>query len=114
MPTPTLKNSPSETHLATRLLALVVILIGVGMVVWVFFAAKQLLDVQSVPLPTPTPSPKPLPGAAPAPDSAVGEQALRGVVVPLADLIRRLLILLVMCVSGSLIAALGIRLWGKR
>lgn len=112
MPTPTLKNNPSETHLATRLLALVVILIGVGMVVWVFFSAKQLLDVQSVPLPTP--SPKPLPGAAPAPDSAVGEQALRGVVVPLADLIRRLLILLVMCVSGSLIAALGIRLWGKR
>lgn len=108
------QNSPQENHLATRLLALVLILIGIGMVVWVFFSAKQLLEAQSVPLPAPTPAPKPLPGATPAPDNTAGDLVVRGVVAPLASLVRSLLTLLVMCVAGSLVAALGIRWWGKR
>lgn len=112
-PTPTVTP---ENRLATRLLAFVVIVAGIAMVVWVFFQAKELFQEPSKPLPPPPPTPKPLPGATPAPNSnsALGDTALRGIVAPLADLVRRLLILLLMCLTGSLVAALGIRWWGKR
>jgi hypothetical protein len=111
-PTPTI---PTESRLVTRLLAFMVIVAGITMVVWVFFQAKELFQTPAKPLPTPPSIPKPLPGATSAPNSsALGETALRGIVVPLADLIRRLLILLLMCLTGSLVAALGIRWWGKR
>ena len=84
------------------------------MVVWVFFTAKQLLDAPPTTLPTPAPTPKPLPGATPAPTNALGETALRGLVAPTVDFLRRLLTLLLLSIVGSLVAALGIRWWGKR
>lgn len=106
---------PEKEHrLATRLLALLVIIAGLALVVYVFLAAKQLFESPALTLPKATPSPKPLPGASPDPTNALGDGVVRGVVVPLADSIRRLLALLVMCIAGSIIAALGIRWWGKR
>ncbi|MBB6050916.1 hypothetical protein [Armatimonas rosea] len=107
-------TTPSESRLATRLLALVVILLGLALVGYVFFQAKALFEAPTPTLPPAPPTPKPLPGATPAPDNAVGTRALEAG-WRLADLLgRRLLSLLVMCVAGSLIAALGIRWWGKR
>lgn len=110
-PTPT---EPRPNHLVTRLLAFVVIVCGLALVGYVFTTAKALFEAPTPPLPTPPPTPKPLPGATPAPDNAVGSQALAAG-WRLADFMgRRLLSLLVMCLAGSLIAALGIRWWGKK
>jgi hypothetical protein len=114
IPTPNSNPGPHESRLATRLLALVVILVGLALVGYVFLEAKRLFEAPTPPLPTPAPTPKPLPGATPAPDNAVGTLALQAG-YRLADFMgRRLLSLLVMCTAGSLIAALGIRWWGKR
>jgi len=106
---------PEKEHrLATRLLSLMVIIAGIALVVYVFLAAKELFESPAMTLPKATPTPKPLPGASPDPTNALGETVVRGVLVPTVDFTRRLLALLVMCVAGSLIAALGIRWWGKR
>ena len=114
MAIPPPKNDPKESRLATRLLALVVILIGLALVGYVFLEAKRLFEAPTVPLPVPLATPKPLPGATPAPDNALGIGALQAG-WQLADFMgRRLLSLLVMCIAGSIIAALGIRWWGKR
>jgi disulfide bond formation protein DsbB len=112
--TPVPKGPPQESRLVTRLLALVVIFVGLALVGYVFMEAKKLFEAPTPALPPAPPTPKPLPGATPAPENAVGSQALAAG-WRLADLLgRRLLSLLVMCLSGSLIAALGIRWWGKR
>ena len=103
-----------ESRLATRLLALLVIILGLGLVVYVFLAAKHLFEMPLPEAPKPLATPKPLPGASPYPPNPLGVTALNQVVSPFADFVRRLLALLVMCVAGSLVAALGIRWWGKR
>ena len=103
-----------ENRLATRLFAFVVIVAGLALVGYVFLTAKQLFEAPSQPLPTPPPTPKPLPGATPAPDNNVaGAGALQAGWL-FVGYIKRLLALLMMCIAGSIVAALGVRLWGKR
>ncbi len=105
---------PAENHLATRLLAFIVIAVGIGLIVYVFLTTKALFEAPVPPLPSPAPTPKPLPGATPAPDNTPGIVALQAGYGLANFLVRKLLTLLVMCIAGSLIAALGIRWWGKR
>ena len=111
---PANNTPPTENRLVTRLLAFVVIAIGIGLVVYVFVTAKALFEAPTPPLPSPAPTPKPLPGAMPAPDNTPGIIAIQAGYGLANFMVRKLLSLLVMCVAGSLIAALGIRWWGKR
>lgn len=81
-----------------RLLALLVFLVGVGMLVFVFVTALHLFQ-------SPVPGLEPLqtPGAPPPPAVNIG--------TALADFVRRLLLLMVMTLAGSLLASKGAHLY---
>ena len=93
MPAP--KSHPDASG---RLLALLVFLAGVGMLVFVFLTALHLFQ-------SPVPGLEPLqtPGAAPPPAAGIG--------TALADFARRLLLLGVMTLIGSLLASRGAHLY---
>lgn len=84
---------------------LLIFLVGVALVGYVFLAANGILrePPPAVPTPTPAPSGSPAPAATGAAVSAIGAS--------FADLVRRLLVLLVMCLAGSVVASLGIKLF---
>ena len=104
-------TSDSGNSRATRYaaggLGLIVFLLGVALLIYVFNAANSLLSAPAPTVPAVTPSPGASPGAAgsAAPSAAVD------IGMSLADHVRRLLVLLVMCFAGSAIASLGIRLF---
>lgn len=86
----------------------VIFLLGVGLVVYVFLAANGIFREPSPVVPTPAPAPSGSPGATST--SATGA-AVSAIGTSLADLVRRLLVLLVMCLAGSAVATLGINLF---
>lgn len=87
-----------QADLPGRLLALLVFLVGVGMLVFVFVTALHLFQ-------SPVPGLEPLQkvGAAPPPAANIG--------TALADFVRRLLLLMVMTLAGSLLASKGAHLY---
>ncbi len=87
-----------QADLPGRLLALLVFLVGVGMLVFVFVTALHLFQ-------SPVPGLEPLqaPGAPPPPAVNIG--------MALADFARRLLLLMVMTLAGSLLASKGAHLY---
>jgi len=92
--------SPAKPQADTpgRLLALLVFLAGVGMLVFVFVTALHLFQ-------SPVPGLAPLQtlGAPPPPAANIG--------TALVDFIRRLLLLLVMTLAGSILASKGAHLY---
>lgn len=87
-----------QADLTGRLLALLVFLTGVAMLVFVFVTALHLFQ-------SPVPGLEPLqkPGAAPPAAASIG--------TALADFARRLLLLMVMTLAGSLLASKGAHLY---
>ena len=87
-----------QADLAGRLLAFLVFLVGVGMLIFVFTAALHLFQ-------SPVPGLEALqkPGAPPPPAVNIG--------TALADFARRLLLLLLMTLAGSLLASRGAHLY---
>ena len=87
-----------QADLTGRLLALLVFLVGVGMLVFVFVTALHLFQ-------SPVPGLEPLQkaGAAPPPSANIG--------TALADFARRLLLLMVMTLAGSILASKGAHLY---
>ena len=91
-----------------RLLGALAFLAGIYLLYVVYQSATHLFLQPAPPLPTPAPTPTPLPGASPAPSSdAAGAAVFIG--KDLADYVKRLLALLLMCIAGALIASLGIK-----
>ena len=88
----------SRTDLSCRLVALLVFLLGIGMLVFVFVSALHLFQ-------SPVPGLEPLqtPGAAPPAAANIG--------VSLAGFARELLLLGVMTLAGSLLASKGAHLY---
>ena len=88
----------SHTDLSCRLMALLVFLIGIGMLVFVFITALHLFQ-------SPVPGLEPLqtPGAPPPAAANIG--------VSLAGFARELLLLGVMTLAGSLLANKGAHLY---
>lgn len=91
-------RSASHTDLSCRLVALLVFLLGIGMLVFVFVSALHLFQ-------SPVPGLEPLqtPGAAPPAAANIG--------VSLAGFARELLLLGVMTLAGSLLASRGVHLY---
>ena len=87
-----------QADLPGRLLALLVFLVGVGMLVFVFVTALHLFQ-------SPVPGLEPLQkaGAVPPPAANIG--------TALADFVRRLLLLMVMTLAGSILASKGAHLY---
>ena len=88
----------SHADLSCRLVALLVFLLGIGMLVFVFVAALHLFQ-------SPVPGLEPLqtPGAAPPAAASIG--------ISLAGFVRELLLLGVMTLAGSVLASKGIHLY---
>ena len=91
-------RSASRTDLSCRLVALLVFLLGIGMLVFVFVSALHLFQ-------SPVPGLEPLqtPGAAPPAAANIG--------ISLAGFARELLLLGVMTLAGSLLASKGVSLY---
>lgn len=81
-----------------RLLALLVFLAGVAMLIFVFVTALHLFQS-----PVPGLAPLQVPGTPPPPAVNIG--------TALADFVRRLLLLLVMTMAGSILASKGAHLY---
>lgn len=97
-------NTPaaSTTHdWPVRIVGLLVFLAGVGILVWVFLEANRLFHAPAPPLPAAPPANAANPG--PSPFIAIGAS--------FSDLLRRLLLLLLMSVAGSVIASKGVQLY---
>ncbi|MGI4788657.1 MAG: hypothetical protein ACRYFS_07380 [Janthinobacterium lividum] len=90
--------SNSHTHLSCRLVALLVFLIGIGMLVFVFVTALHLFHA-----PVPGLEPLQTPGAPPPAAANIG--------MSLANFARELLLLGVMTLAGSLLANKGAHLY---
>ena len=88
----------SHADLSCRLVALLVFLLGIGMLVFVFVAALHLFQ-------SPVPGLEPLqtPGAAPPAAASIG--------LSLAGFVRELLLLGVMTLAGSVLASKGVHLY---
>jgi len=97
-------NTPaaSSSHdWPVRIVGLLVFLAGVGLLVWVFVMANRLFHAPAPPLP-----------AAPSPNAAnPGPSPFLAIGAGFSDLLRRLLLLLLMSVAGSVIASKGIQLY---
>ncbi len=88
---------PQADH-SGRVLALLVFLVGVGMLVFVFVTALHLFQSPVLGL-----EPLQTPGAPPPPAANIG--------TALADFVRRLLLLMVMTLAGSILASKGAHLY---
>lgn len=111
---PCMSTRATAADLVPRVVGLLVFLVGIGLLVYVFRQADILFHGPQITAPTPVPSPAPKgsAGAVAAPaGEALGQSAV-AVGAGLADLLFRLLALLLMSVAGGLIAALGVRLVG--
>ena len=94
--------------LLARILGALVFVAGVWLLYSVYQSATHLLSQPAPALPTPAPTPAPSPGASPGPNTEAASAAIF-VGRDLADYVKKLLALLLMCVAAALIAALGIK-----
>lgn len=91
---------------AGGVLGILVFLAGVALLLYVFATAIKMFDTP----PPPLPSPPPVGADGKAPETG---NAMILVVQSLRDFILRFLMLLLMCVAGSLIASRGIEMFFK-
>lgn len=98
-------------HRVAAWIGILIFLVGVGLIGYVFFTASALYHTppaKPISLPTPTP----VRGASPLPDNPI-PRVTGSVIQDLGAFVRQLLTLLVMCLAGSAVAALGVRLLRK-
>ena len=94
--------------LLARILGALIFLGGVWLLYSVYQSATHLFAQPAPVLPTPAPTPLPAPGASPGPNTEATSAAIF-VGRDMADSVKKLLALLLMCVAGALIASLGIK-----
>ena len=93
-----MSSAKPQADLPGRLLALLVFLTGVGMLIFVFVTALHLFQ-------------SPVPGLQPLQTPSAPPPAAASIGTALADFARRLLLLMVMTLAGSLIASKGAHLY---
>lgn len=91
----------AQHDIPARIAGLLVFLFGVALLVFVFIAANSLFNA-----PAPVVPPPPPPGA-----TATGPSAAAEIGKSFSQLFRQILLLLLMCVAGSVIASKGIQLY---
>jgi len=106
---PCMSDRPVVADRLSRLLGILVFLLGIGLIVMVFQQANVLFNTPQV---TVTPSPPVSPGAVATPAGEALGKTAAAVATDLAAFVRRLATLLLMSIVGGLIASLGIRLVG--
>lgn len=97
-------------------LGILVFLAGVALVGYVFTSARVLFDEPPPTLPLPTPPATTGTGAGQAANTAASTAATGAALAlgqSFTQFLQRLLALLLMCVAGSAIGALGIHLFGR-
>ncbi len=98
MPVPSSRPAHSSADLSCRLVALLVFLLGVGILLFVFVTALHLFHA-------------PVPGLEPLQTPSVPPPAAANIGVSLAGFARELLLLGVMTLAGSLLANKGAHLY---
>jgi hypothetical protein len=107
-PTISTKTSYHPLRLTGAALGILVFLGGIVILVFVFLTAHTLFETPLPPLPTVPPS-----GSAAAADTSNTASAATVIGQSLLDFAKRLLLLLLMCIAGSVIASRGIELFFK-
>jgi hypothetical protein len=101
----TRNTSDDATRISGAVLGIVVFLGGIALLAYVFITARDLFNQAPPPVPAP-----PAAGTAPDPNAPAATTALGQ---SLMDFGKRLLLLLLMCFAGSVIASRGIELFFK-
>jgi hypothetical protein len=102
----TTRNTAEDaTRISGAVLGILVFLGGIALLGYVFMTAQHLFTEAPPPVPTP-----PATGSAPDPNAPSATTAIGQ---SLMDFGKRLLLLLLMCIAGSVIASRGIELFFK-
>lgn len=104
-PAPTRNTTEDATRISGAVLGILVFLGGIALLGYVFMTAQHLFTEAPPPVPAP-----PAAGATPDPNAAAATTAIGQ---SLMDFGKRLLLLLLMCIAGSVIASRGIELFFK-
>jgi hypothetical protein len=103
------KTSDHPLRLYGAALGILVFLAGIALLGYVFLTAHALFETPPPPLPAPPPPSTPGTAA----DATNTASAATAISQSLVDFVKRLLLLLLMCIAGSVIASRGIELFFK-
>lgn len=114
-------SSASAARTGGAVLGIMVFLIGIALVGYVFMTARVLFDAPPPTIPTPPPAPildpnasaSAVAAASAAAATSAGPSATSVVGQALLGFLQHLLVLLLMCIAGSVIASRGIELFFK-
>lgn len=108
-------NNPHPGNAARTsgaILGILVFLVGIALLGYVFMTARDLFDAPPPALP-PATAPTPAPAGAASAATPAAQSAALVLGQSLTQFAQRLLVLLVMCVAGSVISSKGIELFFK-
>jgi hypothetical protein len=109
--------SSGSGHTAARtsgaIIGIIVFLVGIALLGYVFMTARALFDAPLATLPTATPTPAPTPGPAGAAAASTVSPLALALGQSLTQFAQKLLVLLLMCIAGSVIASRGVDFFFK-